>query len=654
MSREELDISLEAQLPEEDLKGAQPKAIFFNEFMTGFLGLMWPKLSAAATKLFAAKFSESLDAAVHSIPSLRGKVQYSIKFGSVAPQILAVYSYRSHSCLNDPEDIEVCGHLRWQGEVDMEFSIGPVRVGINRISLDGLGCVVGKPLLEQSPVIGGVQVFFCDPPQMELGLTGLGGFTSWTLVDTGIRKLVEEAFRMMMVLPNRFIVRFANTKVDDLPEYRSPPPQGLLRVRVLGADLDLEAGHQRDSHCIVRLGGCDGHTRMHQTQSEGEGLCLTADEASDSHDFLVHHERQLVEARICSTGGGVMKASAVLALVPPCYTVADLLHKQMESDEFLTLPLTSPGQASQKKRPMRVLRLYLEFFTFQALEPRALRRDLTLSLRKKPALLVVKIYNLSGVASKYAKGAQTRIRVGDTTVLSKKCKIVRPHEFYGFGERTAAAIVHLHSSGTTIECMADAFQLPVQAVSDVVRAQKFGHEWFGWNQTLYHLFYDPESATVAQLELCLQGRWFPVGEALDLSKLSCEPETPRRQDAGRAGGGQAWLVHGYTDGAGEASVGVHVGVSLATSGSLEPSSKATFLPTRVGTPHQSLVLAEEVRGPAGSGFATPMSRAEAKTMSLPSRASTEKEPGRSSPRSFLAGVQLALGHRLCGCGCFGL
>ena len=42
---------------------------------------------------------------------------------------------------------------------------------------------------------------------------------------------MEEAFKMVMVLPRRMTQRFANTKIVDMPDFRCPPPVGVLRVK---------------------------------------------------------------------------------------------------------------------------------------------------------------------------------------------------------------------------------------------------------------------------------------------------------------------------------------------------------------------------------------------------------------------------------------
>merc|ERR1719356_2256509 len=125
--------------------------------------------------------------------------------------------------------------MRWKARMDVELSMGPIKLMIDQVTLEGPGCLICRPLLNHSPVIGGFQIFYCETPKLELRLNGLGGITKWSTVDAGLRKAAEKAFQDMMVLPNRTVVRFANTLIRDLPDYHCPPPIGVLRVRVLSA-----------------------------------------------------------------------------------------------------------------------------------------------------------------------------------------------------------------------------------------------------------------------------------------------------------------------------------------------------------------------------------------------------------------------------------
>merc|ERR1712232_220710 len=75
-----------------------------------------------------------------------------------------------------------------------------------------------------------------------------------------------------------------------------------------------------------------------------------------------------------------------------------------------------------------------------------------------------------------------------------------------------------------------------------------GNTWFGWNQTL-HMIVDNPRAAIAELEVCIRGKWFHIsGGKFPLLEL-VEPLGAGVMAAIDSGpdGVRRWYVHGYTD-----------------------------------------------------------------------------------------------------------
>lgn len=521
----------------------------FSNFMTGFFALVWPKMSVAAAAVVDRAFSKALNDAINTMPALNGKVSYDVHFGGIAPKIEAVHGYRQHTGAD--VGIEICGELLWEASVDMKMRVGPMLIGVDRVCLRGTGCIVAKPLLDREPVIGGVQMFFCDMPVLDLGLTGLGGITAWSLVSTAMRNLLQEAFRRMMVLPHRISVRFASTVVNDMPSFKRPPPRGIFRVRLVEArglaakDWAFRGRQTCDPYCALRVGNCHGRART--IRKTTQPIWNTDD---DVFDFLVFHERQILEVDLYHKDA-LNVAAARIGSVPSKYTILQLLRMQeKEGDKAIRLPICSALASSKAQQPVQsTISLKVEYCDLVE------RPGTSLAV---PFAVTVRIYHTSGLLQGDAQDAVVRLRVGMQEEATKRCKGVHPKDVLGFGKRQADVMVKLYREGVRPESISAAYNLPVHVVNEVVQVEQGRFSTYGWDQTLTILVVNPTDAH-ARLEIRIRGQWHLIGEgSIDLQKFRAEEHGAARQDG--PGGGQRWKIHAYKGG------DAYVGASITVTG----------------------------------------------------------------------------------------
>eukprot|EP00435_Cladocopium_sp_Y103_P066559 s336_g28.t2 len=442
-------------------------------FLTSFCEMVWPKLSGAVQKLMDERVQEALKVAILKLPeSMRGEVHYNISFGDSAPIIKDVYSWRKHPCVQD--GIEVCGKMHWDAQVDMQLTIGPLNFGIDRILIDGVGCIIFRPLMAQAPILGGFHLFYCSPPQLRVGLTGLGGITRWAAVDDKVSEIMAEAFKMVMVLPQRMTQRFANTKIEDMPDFRCPPPVGVLQVKVLGArnlpGVDLGfGGRTSDPYCTVTVGG-----RTLRTSS-----CSRTLKPDWSQDpplvFLVYHERQDLKLQIFDEN--VLRQDIELAQLPRrIRSVADLAAHCGEP-RWLDLKMSGDGDGHGEDGEAEGSAVHLRAI-FCDLAP-----DVGLPQRGSGTyVLALKLFHLAKVAPGDALGTKVRLRMGDLEIVSRPCKAIDPGNVHGFGKRMSTQISQLLQKGVDVATVAEAFNLDPEVVEEVHRVQAKEHSWFGWDE----------------------------------------------------------------------------------------------------------------------------------------------------------------------------
>jgi Synaptotagmin-like mitochondrial-lipid-binding domain len=64
-------------------------------------------------------------------------------------------------------------YFSYGGDCDITFSVKGVKAGIKDFQVSGLVRIVMKPLLAQMPLIGGMQVFFLNNPDIDFNLVGI-------------------------------------------------------------------------------------------------------------------------------------------------------------------------------------------------------------------------------------------------------------------------------------------------------------------------------------------------------------------------------------------------------------------------------------------------------------------------------------------------
>ncbi|CAJ1365085.1 unnamed protein product [Effrenium voratum] len=495
-----------------------------SRFLTDFCRMVWPELSGTMKKLMDERVQEALHAAIQKLPeSMRGEVHHKISFGDSAPSIEEVYSWRQHPCVKD--GIELCGKMRWDAPVDMQLTLGPLKFGINRIKLEGVGCIIFRPLMDQAPILGGFHLFYCSPPELRVGLVGLGGITRWAAVDNTVSELMAEAFKMVMVLPQRMTQRFANTKIDDMPDFRCPPPIGVLRLQVQAAR-GLPAADfygRSDPYIAVKLGNTAARTSVRPKTLDPD---WTGEEAME---FVVYHERQDVCLEVYHDN--IFTQDKRLACLG-YYTVADLVHR------------------CEKPR-------WLDLKDRGAIQLRANFVDLCPCVSWTPGsrayVLVLKIFHLRGVPPAEPLGTLLRLRMGEVEILSRPCKALDPGNVGGFGKRISAQILQLRQRGVGSDVIAEVFGLTQETVEEVHRVQANTRSWFGWDEAHHELL--PKEDLQVVLEVRTSGRW-PGWQPLAEEKLQTLLLRCRSEPEGRVqlpfdhGGGKALvgltleLLHG--------------------------------------------------------------------------------------------------------------
>ena len=151
--------------------------------------------------------------------------------GQVPPRITGIKVYDKNT---SRKEIIMDLDLIFASDCDIKFSVKNVKAKIGDFSLRGLLRVVFKPLVTEIPLIGGVQVYFLSPPEINFDLGGVANFLDVPGLSNIIRNVVVEQIGNFVVLPNKITVPLAAGVGQQ--ELKCPSPSGVLRVRLFKAE----------------------------------------------------------------------------------------------------------------------------------------------------------------------------------------------------------------------------------------------------------------------------------------------------------------------------------------------------------------------------------------------------------------------------------
>ncbi|XP_045472694.1 extended synaptotagmin-2-like isoform X1 [Harmonia axyridis] len=221
------------------------------EWVNDIVLQLWPNINCFLIKFVRSKLESKIRKKYDTF-----KFE-EICFGSMPPKIDGVKVY-SRSTTRD--SILIDFDIFYDGDCDINFSISGHQVGrLKNFQLSVDVRVVLKPLMLKSPIVGGVQVFFLNTPEIDFELDGLSGIPGLSHV---LRKQIEEKLKKKIVFPNKITKRF--TKNVEATELKSLEPEGVLRIHIAEAK-DLERRDvtgKSDPYAVITVGAQEYKTQV--------------------------------------------------------------------------------------------------------------------------------------------------------------------------------------------------------------------------------------------------------------------------------------------------------------------------------------------------------------------------------------------------------
>ncbi|XP_049887465.1 extended synaptotagmin-2-A isoform X2 [Pectinophora gossypiella] len=243
-----------------------PSWVFFPdveraEWLNRILLQVWPNVNHYARSLL----KDAIEPAVAE--SLANYKLNGFKFermilGTIAPRIGGVKVYDKNLSRNE---IIMDVDLFYAGDCDISFVLQRIRGGIKDLQIHGMVRVVMKPLISKMPLVGGLQVFFLNNPNIDFNLVGAADVLDMPGFSDILRRCIVEQVAKMMVLPNKLPIKLSN----EIPtvDLRMPEPEGVLRIHLVQAqnlmkkDVSMLGKGKSDPYAIITVGAQQWKTK---------------------------------------------------------------------------------------------------------------------------------------------------------------------------------------------------------------------------------------------------------------------------------------------------------------------------------------------------------------------------------------------------------
>eukprot|EP00919_Chromeraceae_sp_WS-2016_P009020 GHVR01021205.1.p1 GENE.GHVR01021205.1~~GHVR01021205.1.p1 ORF type:complete len:351 (-),score=94.48 GHVR01021205.1:37-1089(-) len=150
-------------------------------------------------------------------------------------------------------------YLYWDAFCNINLKIIKIgSFGIKKINIKGELTILLSPLISHSPVVGGIQIFFNDPPHIDFECMGMANIVDLPYIATTVRSILNKQIASQCVSPNR-IAMSLDPSIDPI-ELKFPVPLGLLRVtfvrceRLWSADWGFIKENPSDPYVYATLG----------------------------------------------------------------------------------------------------------------------------------------------------------------------------------------------------------------------------------------------------------------------------------------------------------------------------------------------------------------------------------------------------------------
>lgn len=229
-----------------------PSWVNFPDFervgwLNSVMGQLWPRVNKALSSMGRQQLDPLMK---DSKPSWITSVQLDrFDMGDNAPQVSGVKVYQAEAAGADEVILEL--DFGWTSDAEMSLIVHPmphqawlatpvvevlsklivVKVGVEKLTLNGRIRLTLKPLMDEMPIVAAMQVAFVEMPNFNFDLTLYGGDIGFLPgLEAWITAVIKDSVLSPYVLPERYVIPVIPGDFNQVEK-----PRGMLFVTIVSA-----------------------------------------------------------------------------------------------------------------------------------------------------------------------------------------------------------------------------------------------------------------------------------------------------------------------------------------------------------------------------------------------------------------------------------
>lgn len=205
---------------------------------------LWPYTEVALVKLLRETVEPTLQ---ESVPGPLRSIHFAtFDLGSCAPDLGPMVASQ-----REGDSVQLDLIVKFKGHANILMDAGIATFGVNYIELVGTLSILLDPIVDHMPIIGGMKLFFLNPPEVHLKFVGLAEIANMPSIQAVLEGTIQDVFADVLVLPNVLCIRWMPeaAQFGDPTAYLSNRlPNCVLRVVVIEAE-----GFSQEQRFYIKL-----------------------------------------------------------------------------------------------------------------------------------------------------------------------------------------------------------------------------------------------------------------------------------------------------------------------------------------------------------------------------------------------------------------
>eukprot|EP00927_Polykrikos_kofoidii_P064087 TRINITY_DN5911_c0_g1_i1.p1 TRINITY_DN5911_c0_g1~~TRINITY_DN5911_c0_g1_i1.p1 ORF type:complete len:637 (-),score=116.58 TRINITY_DN5911_c0_g1_i1:133-2043(-) len=215
---------------------------------------LWPHIDKAVQRLIADVVEPKIR---ESAPVILNSLKFSeFSLGTKAAELGPIRVFE------DGDNFLLGIRVAFASDSVIEISANRMQLGVKSLHISGELMVSLQQLVDKLPIIGGIVVYFLNPPKVDYDLTGIADtLTQNGVISRTLRDSVQEAIYNVLVTPNQIMIQLGEEEDGvDTALMKTPSPIAVLQISAVnahnlkGLDWNLFGSSMSDPYVQARLG----------------------------------------------------------------------------------------------------------------------------------------------------------------------------------------------------------------------------------------------------------------------------------------------------------------------------------------------------------------------------------------------------------------